>query len=87
MAGKRSKGAYWNPIVFSKRIRTAVKYKMAVNGWNLSNLSERTGITYSRLSRWFNDKPGGVTAIQIYHILDVVGLEVEILVKNKGDEF
>jgi transcriptional regulator with XRE-family HTH domain len=86
MAGKPSKAAYWNPILESDRIKTALSFVMKKKGWSLRKLSIESGITYSRLSRYFGNKKGGITTLQLYHLVDMLGFEIKIQIKKK-DEF
>ena len=83
MAGVKSKASGWCPVRSSKKIQTLVKYKMETKGWGLTELARESGIDKPRLSNYFNNKPRGVTNIQLYHIAELLGFDIEITVRIK----
>jgi transcriptional regulator with XRE-family HTH domain len=84
MAGKKSLAAYWSFLASDDRIKGLIEYELQSRGWTRAKLAEEMGFHKSRLSCYFNNKPRGLTDIQIVYMLEQLGWE--LTVKATKDE-
>jgi len=82
MAGKKSKAAYWSFLASDDKIKGLIKHEMKQRGLTQAELAREFGYYSSRLSNYFNNKPRGLTDIQIVYLLEYLGWNVEVKVTS-----
>jgi len=82
-SNKKVPESSWCPIRDNDKLRQALIYRKKALGFTSLELSSRTGIHPTRISKYFNRKFPSITTKQLYDLADMLNVDIEINVTLK----